>query len=942
MDISKLVNRIEQEFSSSHFELISQIDISDDEYEQLLCYLRNKVKNSLTQTIVPVDAILSVAMVQIAIRAYSEGNYWDCFNEEVGIDIPQNKKYYFAQIFAKTIKRYKLFELENNNASKYSYVENIKAHTFVPNKYLHNYFDFLFSFYDRNLFRQLTDDIEDDIDDLIGFVTESLSKNSDIVSIDKVGNKPAKSYKLLKATRTLIAQSTSTVICDTFFDHLVLMDNYYYDGKLPSQSDRFSEAFQEWVEEKNNEINASDKISRKRKTKESFFHKPHFSIERNSNKLYLIIPSQKFRNDGFVNDAKAEISVGGELITKHLEVYKAYGVLVSEEIKLPITDLFAEYKVVISANAKQEYLIPSKEFRIFDEEFDENSKLKKGTNYLLVKKGLNISSSISERFVNNEFNLWDEYCYDEVSENTVIYINKKPLSLIGEFSDKPLFEYVSKEYLLYRDGCQIQTAYKHPIVSFKISRNALPKARLFVNDDIYNIKNDCNITVFDFPNEKGIVGVSIDLNTLLPCLDSIYQISLDEPGKNLHILTRYVLITELRCYTSKPRYTFCDTAEITLLGNYTLNPINCYMNEYGEYVVNLLEGNESGEFEFVFLNEMYRLIVPLKVFKFGFEKQWKIIRPEFLWYSDLKNELYVSIPGATSAKVYLNKNDSDCIQGDMYEDGKFKLDISRLIAEIKSTNSPMVYINLLFCDNRWRKVSLYRIQIRPWIDHFSLIRENGIMAIDAKYQSKNPLYVEFYDYDSNQLVVGTTLENGITYIPQINKDNLYTLKKYELKSDDFGFDNDYIPFGEPIYKYGYVDVSDLSNCKMFITSISKKERCLKQQYTYVVFDIQKETDNVYFGKLMYSPKVKGVAPKQKPHTLFEKVRFEVVLDESKIQVLSLNIIEDEDAFIPYYDSAEQVLISENCDVLFKSKEIKRFIPLYEDETTYRVDFRRVK
>lgn len=139
----------------------------------------------------------------------------------------------------------------------------------------------------------------------------------------------------------------------------------------------------------------------------------------------------------------------------------------------------------------------------------------------------------------------------------------------------------------------------------------MPKARLFVNDDIYNIKNDCIITVFDFPNEKGIVGVSIDLNTLLPCLDSIYQISLDEPGKNLHILTRYVLITELRCYTSKPRYTFCDTAEITLLGNYTLNPINCYMNEYGEYVVNLLEGNESGEFEFVFLNEMYMLIATI-------------------------------------------------------------------------------------------------------------------------------------------------------------------------------------------------------------------------------------------------------------------------------------------------------------------------------------------
>ena len=446
----KLVKRIREEFTSSRFELISQITISDEEYEVLLKYVRDKVKSTYFQVIAPSDEVLSVAMVQIAIRVYSEGNYWDYFDEEVGIEISQSKKYYFAQIFAKTIQKYKLFELEQENQSKYSYVENIKAHAFVPNKYLNNYFDFLFSFYDRNLFRQLTDDIDKDIDDLIGFVSESLSRSGDIVSIEKSGNKPAKSYKLLKATRALIAQSATTVVSDTFFDHLVLMDNYYYDGKLPQKADRFSEAFQEWVEKKNSEINASDSISRKRKAKESFFHKPHFLIDRSNSQLYLMIPSQKFRTEGFVNDAKVEISVGREIITKHLEVYKAYGVLVSEEIKLPITDLFVEYKVVISANSTQEYRIPSKEYRVFDEDFDESSKLKKGTNYLLVQKGLYVSGNITERFVNTACDLWDEYCFDDVSENSVIYINGKPLSLIGEFADKPLFECVSKEYLLIR------------------------------------------------------------------------------------------------------------------------------------------------------------------------------------------------------------------------------------------------------------------------------------------------------------------------------------------------------------------------------------------------------------------------------------------------------------------------------------------------------------
>lgn len=413
--------------------------MSDEEYEELLAYVRDRIRSSYIQTIVPIDEVLSVAMVQIAIRVYSDGNYWDYFDEEVSVKITQSKKYYFAQIFAKTIQKYKLFELEYENHTKYSYVENIKAHAFVPNKYLSNYFDFLFSFYDRNLFRQLTDDILDDIDDLIGFVAQSLSKSGDVVSIEKSGNKPAKSYKLLKATRALIAQSTTTVVSDTFFDHLVLMDNYYYDGKLPQEADRFSEAFQEWVEKKNSEINASDSISRKRKAKESFFHKPHFLIDRNNSQLYLMIPSQKFRTEGFVNEAKVEIFVGGELITKHLEAYKAYGVLVSEEIKLPITDLFAEYKVVISANATQEYVIPSKEYRVFDEDFDESSKLKKGTNYLLVQKGSSVNGNIAERFVNTACELWDEYCYDDVSENSVIYINGKPLSLIGEFSDKPLY-----------------------------------------------------------------------------------------------------------------------------------------------------------------------------------------------------------------------------------------------------------------------------------------------------------------------------------------------------------------------------------------------------------------------------------------------------------------------------------------------------------------------
>ena len=48
----ELVKRIREEFASSRFELISQIAISDDEYEELLQYVRDKVKNSYVQNII--------------------------------------------------------------------------------------------------------------------------------------------------------------------------------------------------------------------------------------------------------------------------------------------------------------------------------------------------------------------------------------------------------------------------------------------------------------------------------------------------------------------------------------------------------------------------------------------------------------------------------------------------------------------------------------------------------------------------------------------------------------------------------------------------------------------------------------------------------------------------------------------------------------------------
>ena len=72
-------DKIHQYVSMAGVKLFSQIPVSDDEYQSLLKYTRAQISGLYMQTIAPADALISTALVQIAIRSYSDGNYWDYF-----------------------------------------------------------------------------------------------------------------------------------------------------------------------------------------------------------------------------------------------------------------------------------------------------------------------------------------------------------------------------------------------------------------------------------------------------------------------------------------------------------------------------------------------------------------------------------------------------------------------------------------------------------------------------------------------------------------------------------------------------------------------------------------------------------------------------------------------------------------------------------------------
>lgn len=602
--------------------LLGQIEISDDEYKELLSYTRMRVRNIQPQTIMPADIFLSVALVQIAIKSYSDGNYWDYFKTEIGLDVPSSRTNLVGQVFVATLKKHHLFQIEREAGAKYAYVENIKAHAFVPTNYLQGYFDFLFAFYDRNLLRQLPEDISEDFSEMSEFFSSTLKETSDSFVLRNMDNKPAKSYKLLKATRTLFAQGDPTVLSKEIYSHLKIIDDYYYDGLLKASDNRFAAGFSEWIKATSEQIESNKKGNRRRS--DVFYRKPYFYIDRRTGTSYLIIPEQKIRNEDYQGAAYVDITAGSAHRKEQLSLYRAFGVLVSEPIKFPIADLFEDYQIIISSKSERLFTIPRKDYRIFDEEFYEIPKLRNGQNYLLVKKAAEVRGE-KPVYVYEAYPKWDEYSFADIDDKSVIYIDNIPVSTTGSFVVGADFAFVSREYELYDLDRKIQTAYKHPTISFKVSKEALEGCFILFHDKRMSVKDNA-ASIVDLPGENDRCGVTMILEDLIFDDDGLFRIILDEPRKALKELCKYVLLRSIRCHTEKRRYIFADEALITVSGDYDIKPINC--EEIGDgysYILSLDEDVESAKFSLWIDEHDYTVKVPVLVFKHGFEGKLRSI-----------------------------------------------------------------------------------------------------------------------------------------------------------------------------------------------------------------------------------------------------------------------------------------------------------------------------
>lgn len=844
-----------------------------------------------------------------------------------------------------------------------STASDIKAHAFITNYYMQGFYDFSYAYYENNLFRQLnSESIEEDFEDLSSFMETTLKNKNDNI-VETGSNKAAKSYKLLKSTRTTFAICDSNTVRKLFLPILKLIDNYFYDDEIPQISkNRYEEGFIEWCriqDAKNNQKN--EKHTRTRK---EYSHKPYISVDVDKEFSHIVIPPQKFRDEDCEGHATAIIEINGYTENIELDVYKSFGMYITEEKHIPIPSIFDSIDITIKTLSEKHYHVPASNYRIFDRQWKYRNHFDIGYNYILVRHG------VPTKWKNNQdeidsydgYRNWN-YFSAKINEESIFYVGNKPISIIGEFSAEPIFERKVEHFSAFnKEGNEIVVSREHPAVSFVVEKEKLNGSVLTVNNIKYSVETIKEKICYDWPEDKRKLAISVPLNVILPMEDKQYDVLLDVPGEGNKKLCSYLLLRKFDCRFNKPRYTYDATAMLKITKGDCLFDIKDESWEVESeseksitYTIPLDMSSEKAEL-ILYLYDKYKITMPLRVFKYGFsEISMKSQRDEYIWYTELKETLYVKLPGAKSVSAYYGKLDMSTFEGILIAPDTFRIDISEFVRKINEDSQITYhYITLEYEDNDKRRLGLpviYRqTVIKPY---FKLFLDGEVPYIDVDIKGNSNVFVEIKTLSGDVVVAKKPIANGKNTFPELSKDEYYNFQPFIEEGGKFVF-NTTREYMQPLSNVGCIDLDNLEKCELIIKTLSAEENILPLNYEYHLNLIEKGDEITYIGSLIgfkieshskngrarYEKNSEGKAVRKK----LGKVHAFVTRIEDELNVsLQVFSYDDEDWYSMYYDKSTKSLVHIDDPVL-SSKEIDRFIELdeFSANTTFDIDISRIR
>ena len=369
---SKLRKRIDAQFDKKFY--IGDITVSQEEYDELLEYVRAQLRNVTASSSALGDApILAVALVQIGIRCYN-GNFWgNAIKQELKLENTQAYQRFLGDSFILTLKKHNKFILDETEK-----VQTILFHSFVTDYYSKGLFELLFQYYAKDLERDINRNDKYQMQALMETIQlrAAMSEEESEAFTGQFTGRGSRAYKLRQHTlQAITANPTHSSM--RLRRILRLMDKAFWKDSVPQKPvSRLTKLFKEWLKESPS-FNSEYKLYKSgviRNRGKKHFSSPYLFADIKNTSFTLVLPPQIVRQDQ-TDGLNWCVTVDGKAFSTPTSTYPVLTGFKTEEVRLPIPSdlLFSEINCSLQADNMLTRSFPAlsqSNVRMFDMEGD--------------------------------------------------------------------------------------------------------------------------------------------------------------------------------------------------------------------------------------------------------------------------------------------------------------------------------------------------------------------------------------------------------------------------------------------------------------------------------------------------------------------------------------------------------------------------------------------
>ncbi len=934
----KLKNRILREFKKKS--LLGDIQISDDEFDILIEYLKEKYKymKASRQHIV-IDPVLCVALVQIGIRYYDKA-YWPHVRRMLdGEKINANNQGWIGTSFVETLKQCGKLQVENNDN-----VDNILMHSFVSNVFAEKFFDFLYAFYKIDLDRDINRLDKETMNELI----EIIQKN------DNTG----RTYFLVEHTADAVRKNIKGAKI-RIRRYLKLIDKAFWGEPLPlSSSNRLMQLFLTWKDNDAEFVKEKTTHGGKGKRGKKSYASPHIKYFEKNEKFKLVLPSQIIRFNDFTNITWNIESVH---YSENIEINPyAQGVTGYKtdplEIEIKKEGLFDNFSISLMDGDEKlrTFRIAKEEIRFFDLEGDyiRNDAIPQGQVYSFTKKGVKPESEAIIECFDNDVLVMTEY--DFVNGDIIRISNEKPISIGGKIEEGIMNRGSVSEVFAGNFGNRIPVYKIIPEVFVKMLPSRIIGTAIKINNQTYHFASEKGvapgITEFDLMDRTGEKGYLIRLDKFGCREDGKYNVSIDVPNDRTNRQWKFMLIKDLEFEFDGSPYIFKSRGTISLpreLKFESKGNIHKELRERSRFTFDIQPGESYFILEYLGIDINFE--IPTLSYKFNGE-EWHNAPHVDIWHSDFNPKLYIKY-NADVIQIFLDDEgyDEDYEEDDEKDTeehikkitknkskGLFECDLNIFKSWFGRENvSRQIFLKLPDCDE---PIPFVRVVTKS-IFNSGLLKadfENEELVGEFDIIGQSEYFVDI-EFDKNKIVEKAKQKNKQLRIPSELKTGMYKVTVYESEEDESGFgDSIFYEIGSFITEL--LNPKNLSNTSIEITMIhlaEDKTSYLPLSACYQIVDLKhKDCENlqIYQGKMIVA---------KKPFVLATFPVLVDFFDLEKLRKSHITFVDDEDdsgaAFL--YDDYKRVIVKQEDKSLGKTIAYSRYKnSLYPEDYVFEIKF----